>query len=171
MPLRCPRGYIYGDGTIDAYSFDSLLENGEPPADPVSVRFRSIAEIMMRAIQRCVAAESRRLFTQAACFRFGQSPLCVSRLQNAGFWRRTRHSERREFVSNEARHRDIAALLARGVIRVKRSPLAAKAIESHMPDSKAYSAEQSTQGESMQADEQSQGQVDSMAPIQQGGDQ
>lgn len=35
-------------------------------------------------------------------------------------------------MSNEARHRDIAALLARGVIRVKRSPLAAKAIESHM---------------------------------------
>lgn len=74
-------------------------------------------------------------------------------------------------MNNEARHRDIAALLARGVIRVKRSPLAAKTIESHMPDSKAYSAEQSTQGESMQADDQSHGQVDSTAPIQHGGDQ
>ncbi len=48
MPLRCPRGSIHGDGTIDAYSFDSLPGNGELPADPVSVRFRSIAEIMMR---------------------------------------------------------------------------------------------------------------------------
>ncbi len=74
-------------------------------------------------------------------------------------------------MSNEARHRDIAALLARGVIRVKRSPLAAKAIESCMPDSNAYSADQPSQGESMQADYQSQGQVESKAPIQQGGDQ
>ncbi len=70
----------------------------------------------------------------------------------------------------QARHRDIAALLARGVIRVKRNPLAAKVIESHMPDNKAYSAEQPSQGESMQADYQSQGQVESKAPIQQGGD-
>ncbi len=74
-------------------------------------------------------------------------------------------------MSNEARHRDIAALLARGVIRVKRSPLAAKAIESHMPDSKAYSAEQPCEGKNMQADNQSRCQVDSKAPIQQGGDQ
>jgi hypothetical protein len=35
-------------------------------------------------------------------------------------------------VSNEARHKDIAALLARGVIRVKKQPLVAKAIESQM---------------------------------------
>ncbi len=74
-------------------------------------------------------------------------------------------------MSNEARHRDIAALLARGVIRVKRSPLAAKAIESHMPDNKAYSAEQPSQGKNMQAEDESQGQVDSVAPIQHGGDQ
>ncbi len=74
-------------------------------------------------------------------------------------------------MSNEARHRDIAALLARGVIRVQRSPLAAKAIESHMPDSKAYSAEQSSERESMQADEESHREVDSKAPIQRGGDQ
>jgi hypothetical protein len=54
-------------------------------------------------------------------------------------------------VSNEARHRDIAALLARGVIRVKRSPLAAKAIESHMPDNNAYSAEQPSEGKSVRS--------------------
>jgi hypothetical protein len=36
-------------------------------------------------------------------------------------------------VSNEARNKDIAALLARGVIRVKKQPLVAKAIESQMP--------------------------------------
>ena len=74
-------------------------------------------------------------------------------------------------MSNEARHRKIAALLARGVIRVKRNPLAAKAIETHMPDSKAYSAEQPSQGESIQADDQSQGHVDSIATVQHGGDQ
>ena len=74
-------------------------------------------------------------------------------------------------MSNEARHRDIAALLARGVIRVKRSPLAAKAIESRMLDSNACSAEQPSRGESMQADDQNLGQVDSIAPSQQGGDQ
>ncbi len=74
-------------------------------------------------------------------------------------------------MSNEARHRDIAALLARGVIRVKRSPLAAKAIESHMPDSQSYSAEQPSQTEHIQAEGQSKGQVDSVAPSQHGGDQ
>jgi hypothetical protein len=36
-------------------------------------------------------------------------------------------------VSNEARNKDIAALLARGVIRVKKQPLVAKVIESQMP--------------------------------------
>ncbi|XZE35835.1 hypothetical protein SH501x_001379 [Pirellulaceae bacterium SH501] len=74
-------------------------------------------------------------------------------------------------MSNEARHRDIVALLARGVIRVKRYPLAAKAIGSHMHDSKVCSTEQPTRGESVPADHQSQGHVDSVAPIQFGGDQ
>ena len=74
-------------------------------------------------------------------------------------------------MSNEARHRDIAALLARGVIRVKRSPLAAKAIESHMPDSNAYSDGQPSEGDRMLVDDQSHGQVDSVEPLQQGGDQ
>lgn len=36
-------------------------------------------------------------------------------------------------MSNQARNKDIAALLARGVIRVKKQPLVAKAIESQMP--------------------------------------
>ena len=36
-------------------------------------------------------------------------------------------------MSNEARNKDIAALLARGVIRVKKQPLVAKVIESQMP--------------------------------------
>ena len=36
-------------------------------------------------------------------------------------------------MSKEARNKDIAALLAKGVIRVKKQPVVAKAIESQMP--------------------------------------
>lgn len=57
MPIRFPRRSSYGDGIIDAFSFDTLPEDGELPRDPASVRFRSIAEIMLRGIQRCVAAD------------------------------------------------------------------------------------------------------------------
>ena len=57
MPSWFPRRSSYGDGTIDAFSFDTLPNDGERPADPASVRFRSIAEIMLRGIQRCVAAD------------------------------------------------------------------------------------------------------------------
>jgi len=57
MPLRFPRRSRYGDGTIDAFSFDTLPNDGSLPGDPASVRFRSIAEIMLRGIQRCVAAD------------------------------------------------------------------------------------------------------------------
>jgi len=57
MPLRFPRRSRYGDGTIDAFSFDTLPNDGERPADPASVRFRSIAEILLRGIHRCVAAD------------------------------------------------------------------------------------------------------------------
>jgi hypothetical protein len=57
MPLRFPRRSRYGDGTIDAFSFDTLPEDDELPRDPALVRFRSIAEIMLRGIQRCVAAD------------------------------------------------------------------------------------------------------------------
>jgi hypothetical protein len=40
-----------------------------------------------------------------------------------------------------------------------------------MPDNNAYSAEQPSEGKNMQADDDSQAQVDSVAPIQHGGDQ
>ena len=56
MPFRFPRRSSYGDGTIDAFSFDTLPADNELPSDPESVRFRSIAEILLRGIQRCVAA-------------------------------------------------------------------------------------------------------------------
>jgi hypothetical protein len=57
MPLRFPRKSIYGDGIIDAFSLDSLPTDDDQPADPASVRFRSIAEIMLRGIHRCVAID------------------------------------------------------------------------------------------------------------------
>ena len=57
MPIRFPRRSSYGDGIIDAFSFDTLPEDGEQPRDPALVRFRSIAEIILRGIQRCVAAD------------------------------------------------------------------------------------------------------------------
>lgn len=57
MPFWFPRRSSYGDGNIDAFSFDTLPDNGSLPGDPASVRFRSIAEIMLRGIQRCVAAD------------------------------------------------------------------------------------------------------------------
>jgi len=57
MPIRFPRRSSYGDGIIDAFSFDTLPDDGERPADPASVRFLSIAEILLRGIQRCVAVD------------------------------------------------------------------------------------------------------------------
>ena len=57
MPIRFPRRSSYGDGIIDAFSFDTLPADDELPSDPESVRFRSIAEIMLRGIHRCVAAD------------------------------------------------------------------------------------------------------------------
>ena len=74
-------------------------------------------------------------------------------------------------MSNEARHKDIAALLARGVVRVKKPPLVAKAIESQMPGGKAHPTNQPSRAESTQANEASHEVVDSMAPIQHGGEQ
>ncbi len=71
-------------------------------------------------------------------------------------------------MSFEARHRDIAALLARGVIRVNRSPLSGKVIESHMPDSNQHADQQPAQGKSAQADDQSQGYGNLVAPNQHG---
>ena len=74
-------------------------------------------------------------------------------------------------MSNKARHRDIAALLARGVVRVKKQPLVAKAIESHMPSGKACPTDETLQDKSVRENEANDGKADSVAPIQQGGDQ
>jgi hypothetical protein len=57
MPFRYPRRSFHGGRTIDAYSLDSLPADDGLPRDPTSVRFRSIAEIVLRGIQRCVAAD------------------------------------------------------------------------------------------------------------------
>ncbi len=53
MPLRFPHSSFHGGGTIDAHSLDSLPTDD----DPASVRFRSIAEILLRGIHRCVAED------------------------------------------------------------------------------------------------------------------
>ena len=73
-------------------------------------------------------------------------------------------------MSNKARHRDIAALLARGVVRIKKQPLVAKAIESHMPGGTAYPTDETHQVENTRAIEASHNNVDSMSLIQNGGD-
>jgi hypothetical protein len=57
MPFRFPRRFIYGDAIIDANSINTFPEVGGLPSDPMSIRFRSIAEIMLRGIQRYVAAD------------------------------------------------------------------------------------------------------------------
>ena len=57
MPFRFPRRSFHGGRTIDAYSLDSLSADDGLPRDPASVRFRSIAEIMLQGIRRCVTAD------------------------------------------------------------------------------------------------------------------
>ena len=57
MPFRFPRRSFHGDGTIDTYSLNSLPAEDGLPRDPALVRFRSVAEIMLRGIRRCVAAD------------------------------------------------------------------------------------------------------------------
>ena len=74
-------------------------------------------------------------------------------------------------MSNEARHRDIAALLARGVIRVKRQPLAAKAIESHMPIEQSHQPDPSSNTGSIQSTEETQDAVVPQHPTQPGGEE
>jgi len=74
-------------------------------------------------------------------------------------------------VSNVARHRDIAALLARGVIRVKKQPLVAKAIESHMAQGQSYRAPQSNGAAGTRVNEDVQDALASDDPVQHGGDQ
>jgi hypothetical protein len=60
MPFRFPRSSFHGGRIIDAYSLDSLPADDQLPNDSTSVRFRSIAEILLRGIRRCVA-ENRDL--------------------------------------------------------------------------------------------------------------
>lgn len=74
-------------------------------------------------------------------------------------------------MSNEARHRDIAALLARGVIRVKKQPLVAKAIVSHMRGGQSHQPDQSPDSDTIQSTEGIQDMVGSEEPRQHGGDQ
>lgn len=57
MPFRFPRSSFHGGRIIDAYSLDSLPADDDQPNDPASVRFRSIAEILLRGIRRCVAED------------------------------------------------------------------------------------------------------------------
>jgi hypothetical protein len=57
MPRRFPRRPSLGSTIINAYSFNSLSTDDELGGDAVPVRFRSVAEIMLRGIRRCVAAD------------------------------------------------------------------------------------------------------------------
>ena len=57
MPFRFPRRSFHGGRTIDAFSLNSVPADDGLPRDPASVRFRSVAEIMLRGIHRCVAAD------------------------------------------------------------------------------------------------------------------
>jgi hypothetical protein len=57
MPFRFPRRSFHGGRTIDVFSFNTLPAEDGLPRDPASVRFRSVAEIMLRGIRRCVAAD------------------------------------------------------------------------------------------------------------------
>ena len=57
MLFRFPRSSFHGGRIIDAYSPDSLAADDDHPNDSASIRFRSIAAIMLCGIQRCVAAD------------------------------------------------------------------------------------------------------------------
>ena len=74
-------------------------------------------------------------------------------------------------MSHEARHRDIAALLAKGVIRVKKQPLVAKAIESHMAEGQSDRAPQSNGAAGIRVNEEVQDAPESDDSVQHGGDQ
>ena len=74
-------------------------------------------------------------------------------------------------MSNDARHRDIAALLASGVVRVRRQPMVAKAIESNMPSGDENSTDKPLHAEITEGDEASQEHVELTKQTQQGGDQ
>ena len=65
MPFRFSRNSFHGGRIIDAYSLDSLPADDDMPNEPASVRFRSVAENMLRGIHRGVAA-GRELQCQTA---------------------------------------------------------------------------------------------------------
>jgi hypothetical protein len=48
---------IHGGRIIDSYSLDSHSLGHDLSGDAVSVRFRAVAEILLRGINRCVAAD------------------------------------------------------------------------------------------------------------------
>ena len=79
MPLRFLRRSTNGDGIINANSIDTFPEVRELPSDPASVRFRSIAEITLRGIHRCVAAD-RELHGESAQTSNAEEPV----LRNLG---------------------------------------------------------------------------------------
>jgi len=74
-------------------------------------------------------------------------------------------------VSNEARHRDIAAVRAKGLIRAQKQPLVAMAIESNMPNGQLYPAEHLLAAGSVRAKNDHQSTASSVEPVQRGGDQ
>jgi hypothetical protein len=57
MPLWFPPRSFHGGRTIDTYSLNSLTTDDELASDPASVRFRSVAQIILRGIRRCLAAD------------------------------------------------------------------------------------------------------------------
>jgi hypothetical protein len=77
MSLWFPRRSFHGGRTIDAFSFDTLPADGELPRDPASVRFRSVAEIMLRGIHRCVAAD-RELQGESERSSYTDEPVLVN---------------------------------------------------------------------------------------------
>ena len=57
MLFRFPPRSFYGARIIDANSIYSSPKLGNLSRDPATVRFRSIAEILLRSIRRCVTAD------------------------------------------------------------------------------------------------------------------
>jgi hypothetical protein len=74
-------------------------------------------------------------------------------------------------MSNDARHRDIAALLARGVVRVNKQPLVAKAIESNLPMVPSYAADPSPDADIARKNNDHPSTDSSVEPMRLGGDQ
>jgi hypothetical protein len=74
MSFRLPPRSFYGARIIDANSIDSSPNVNDLSRDPVTVRFRSIAEILLRSIRRCVTAD-RELDGDLAQFSHTEKPV------------------------------------------------------------------------------------------------